>query len=560
MHDKKYFRFLILTVSAVLFCISLYLSAHADSYFDDDGYFVIQSDDFPDSSTFPYYNPFSFPVVSNNVSVPSGFHLAFYLVDTGFGGFSYPVHVQWFYMPDGDNLTAYRSGSVTYCECNGNLFYIENTCNSSGELSYYRNQTVGGLTTGRTTKITFFVPVTDNNGNIVRPESQVNFVLNTAFVGDNLQFNSVINSGDASSVKYYLFPASAPISGGSTSTVVSPTPSNQLTEEEKENFLLKGFKIITYGIDDLIIDLTSPDSSLYTTSSSRSSSLFNPDSYSVSFEYLGVSRLYPFDDSRISTSGSISIKDILSRHSGVYAYQQLKLVAVVDFNNRSFIASFDFNPSSINGGQPVAPNSLLPSADYPTFSDSNSPYKDLADYLKELAEIQNLNDKRNNNNLLSMLNAFPLGAKIAPGIEMGMKGALPELSAELDDLFDGLFDDFTVPKDEDVQRLLHEIEESREEIDVKFEWIDDVKTEVYYISSSILDAGDSPPYFSVVIPAHTLWRIERPFVLTVLDCSRIPSSTVSLVKNSITVFLSLSVVLYIWRTLPSTIGNVPKGD
>ena len=82
MYDKKYFRFLILTVSAVLLCISLHLSASASSsYYDNDGYLTFEVDGYNDS--FAYYNPSSVPVVPENFTgIPSGYQLVAYSVNS----------------------------------------------------------------------------------------------------------------------------------------------------------------------------------------------------------------------------------------------------------------------------------------------------------------------------------------------------------------------------------------------------------------------------------------------------------------------------------------------
>ena len=328
MYDKKYFRFLILTVSAVLLCISLHLSASASSsYYDNDGYLTFEVNGYND--TFAYYNPSSVPVVPDNFTgIPSGYQLVAYSVNSSSNRCS------WYYAdPSKIPFQCYlnNSGSLSFGNANSSLgisqlngFEIENNISSAGVLSYRGSGSFGSYSIGLNVRMTVFVPVINANGDIVRPEGQVNFVLNTAVINYRLVFNSSINSGDASSVSYYMFPASAPISGGSTSSIVSPTPQNQLTTQQQENFLLRGFKFVTYGIDDLIIDLSSSETSLSVSSSVRSSNVFNPDSYNLSYEYLGSGRLFPSGDSSITPSGSISIKDILGNHSGVYSYQQLK--------------------------------------------------------------------------------------------------------------------------------------------------------------------------------------------------------------------------------------------
>ena len=495
MTDKKYFRFLILTISAVLLCFSLHLSASADPFYNDDGYLTIEGSGYNSSWDRTITYPSNTPTVDNSVIIPDGYVLYATAVYTGS---SSTCRKFWIYYPlsaINDSHFAQLHNSST-SGWNPNLrgytdidFYvIRNSISSSGNYSFmefsssspaYQHSLQSGYF-----KFTIYYPVFDDDNNILRPASDVHFVLNTAFIGDKLSFNSSIDSGDSTSVSYYFFPASAPISGGSTSSVVSPTPVNQITEQQKLSFFDKGFQIVgqliqRYG--EVIESIGVPKVSLNTSISVRSSSLFNPDSYNVSYEYLGVGRLYSVNSTNVTPSGSISIKDILSRNSGVYAYQQLKLVAVCNLENRSFVATFDFNPSAINDGAPVAPNSLIPSASYPTFGNTQSDFKELADYLKDLYETQNMNDKRNNNNLLAMLTAIPW----AQFVGTGFSTQLPNLSFYLDSLFDSLFDKYTAPSDEDINILLNEINSERAEIRGKLSFVTDVKEEYLFIITTI---------------------------------------------------------------------------
>lgn len=559
MLDKKYFRFLILTISAVLLCISLHISASAYSYYDDDGYLTFENNDY--DTNYLYYRPLSAPVVSSSVEVPSGYQLVAYSVNSS------AKRSSWYYYPSTYNpMYCYQSSSGTIYIGQSSVsgitgFRITNDISNDGTLSYLNSGTFGSISIGLNTRLTAFIPCIDNIGNITRPENQVIFNLNTAFIGDNLTFNCTVNSGDASSVSYYFFPASAPISGGSTSSVVSPTPVNQITEQQKLSFFDKGFQIVgqliqRYG--EVIESIGVPKVSLNTSISVRSSSLFNPDSYNVSYEYLGVGRLFSVNSTNVTPSGSISIKDILSRNSGVYAYQQLKLVAVCTLENRSFVAAFDFNPSAINDGAPVAPNSLIPSASYPTFGNTQSDFKELADYLKDLYETQNMNDKRNNNNLLAMLTSIPW----AQFVGTGFSTQLPNLSFYLDSLFDSLFDKYTAPSDEDINILLNEINSERAEIRGKLSFVTDVKEEYLFIITTITaDNNDTPPDFHFNLPS--MWSGGQTIRVKLLSYEIATPEIMVIIKQIITVFLSLALLLHIWRTLPSTIGNMPassKGD
>ena len=566
--DNKYFRFLILTVCAVLFAFSLHLSASASPFYNDDGYLTIEGTNYNSSWDKTLIYPSNTPTVDNTVTIPDGYVLYATAVYTGS---SSTCRKFWIYYPlsainDSHFAQLHNASSSGW---NPNLrgytdidFYvIRNSISSSGNYSFmeftssnpaYQHSLQSGYF-----KFTIYYPVFDDDNNILRPVSDVQFVLNTAFIGDNLSFNCSINSGDASSVSYYFFPASAPISGGSSSSVVSPTPVNQITEEQRLSFFDRGFQVVgqliqRYG--EVIESIGVPKVSLNVSTSVRSSSVFNPDSYNVSYEFLGTGRLFTVGTSSITPSGSISIKDILSRNSGVYAYTQLKLVTVCTYNERSFIATFDFNPSAINDGAPVAPNSLIPSASYPTFGNTQSDFKELADYLKDLYETQNMNDKRNNSNLLAMLNAMPW----ANFVNTGFVNALPNLSFTLDHLFDSLFDKFTAPTQNQIDEMYAEVQAERIELRDKLAFVDDVKTEYYFVISTITaDNNSVPPDFEFSLPS--LWSGGQSIRCKLISYEIASPEIMSNIKQVITVFLSLSLLLHIWRTLPSTVGNMPKG-
>ena len=201
MYDKKYFRFLILTVSAVLLCFSLHISVSSDTFYDDDGYLTFENPSY--NSSFAYYNPSSSPVVPENFSgIPSGYVLCAYSVNSNSSRSS------WYYCdPAKIPFQCYlnSSGQISFGNSNSSLglsqlngFEIVNNISSSGVLSYRSSGSFGFYSFGLNTRLTVFYPVYNSSGDIVRPEGQVNFVLNTAVINYRLVFNSSINSGDAS--------------------------------------------------------------------------------------------------------------------------------------------------------------------------------------------------------------------------------------------------------------------------------------------------------------------------------------------------------------------------
>lgn len=553
--DKKYFRFLILTISAVFICISLHISASAVQY-DNDGNLVFTGSSFGTYEN--YANHSANIVVDSNHSVPSNYRLVAYYYVCGWSSRS---TCTWIYAPDTvTEMTAYldsqgrphwaNTPSSTPFYLLTNNFFSDNTqAFISTQSGSYSSQTLGV-----NSELTVLISAYDDNGIIVRPENQVNFVLNSAIIKNRLVANCFINSGDASHVDFYMFPASAPISGGSSSNIVPTTPQNQLTEEQKDSFLVRGFKDILYGIDDLIVDLSSPIVSLDVCYSSRSSNIFNPDSYNLSYEYLGKGVLFSSGSISGTPSVSISMSDILGYHTGVYSYQSLKLVAVCTYSNRSFIATYDFNPSAINNGAPVAPSSITPSDSYPTFDNPNSDFKELADYLKNLYETQNINNQTDLNNLLAGLGAMPW----ANFMSNGFINAMPNLSFTLDHLFDSLFDKFTAPTQDQIDEMYAEVQAERTELRDKLAFVDDVKTELYFVISTITaDNNSVPPNFRFTLPS--MWSGGQELRVSLVSYSIATPEVMANIKQVVTVFLSLSLLLHIWRTLPSTVGNMPKG-
>ena len=237
MIDKKYIRFLVLTISAVLFCISLHISASADTYYNNDGYLVAEGSSYNIAWDYTLSHPIDIPVVDSSVVIPSGYVLFGTAVYTYS---SNTVRKIWIYYPaDSTAPRFYNTSSTGYnyqvssVGLGYQFFTISNNVNSSGVYTFGSTSNTSTLQSG-SYKYTFFYPVLDENGNIIRPESMVNFTLNTAFISDRLLFNCSINSGDSTSVQYYMFPASAPISGGSTSNIVPLTPQIELTVQDKE--------------------------------------------------------------------------------------------------------------------------------------------------------------------------------------------------------------------------------------------------------------------------------------------------------------------------------------
>lgn len=544
----------------LILSLSAFASSRAASGFYYDGYYTLEDSRFVDTS---YYQPFSSPIVNDSVSIPDGYTLVAYYLDEGSGSPSFPYEAHYVYglASNAPFKLSAGSSSIYFSNRNGvsdSFFQIRNYIADDGTRTYFTSGNLGSMANSRIIRFTCFYDTIDSNGNINRPENQVNFTMNTAIIGYNLSVISQINSGDATSVTYYIFPASTAISGGSSSSVVSSTPVSELTEAQQQSFISRGFYAVGRLIDkmnDLITDISSPKVSLSTSSSTRSSGLFNPDSYGVSYEVLGSGRLFPSSGGGgISPTATLSLKDMISSHTGVYASSTLKLVAVVNTANTSFVATFDFAPASIVGGSPVPPTTLQGQVPYPDFDKPNSDFKDLADYLKQLLQAQTDNSARTNSNLIANLMSMPW----ADYVGTGFGSQLPNLSMYLDSLFDSLFDKYSAPSEEQINLLVNEVNEERAYLREKLAFVADVKSEVFFIQSTFISAGDSPRPFKVTLPDFMMGYTTSEHQEALVRYDLIDNNTRQVMHDVIIVFCTLAVVMHIWHTLPSTVGNMPR--
>ena len=172
MVDKKYFRFLILTISAVFLCISLHISASADTYYNNDGYLVAEGSNYNLAWDYTISHPNDVPVVDSSVVIPTGYVLfgtAIYTYSAN------TVRKLWIYYPSDSSDPVLRNTSVNGYNYSISLvgtgfqfFSISNTVNSSGVYTYGTSRYSDSIQSSNY-KYTFYYPVEDENGNIIRP-------------------------------------------------------------------------------------------------------------------------------------------------------------------------------------------------------------------------------------------------------------------------------------------------------------------------------------------------------------------------------------------------------
>lgn len=547
---KKLYLFILCMLLAIS---ALSLSVSADSYYDEDGYLTLVANSYNserDYTSITGFNPA--PVMPSNVSIPDGYRLVAFCVST-YSGCRY----HWYYAPsDSDPFECYLGSSGVAFDSSDqgfNFFILRDNVSSTGTLTYYSKDSTNHITEGWG-KVTLFVPVLDQSGDIVRPENQIHFTLNTVFDDQNLNlyFNASCNSSSDNPVSFYIFPSSVNITSGSQSTIISDTYVTEITPSQNDylNQIFGGKLIIgekyfdylnqsTFGVIPKIVFYDTVNSIKYGNS-------FDPDAFGVPYLSLGSKVLNSSDSLYLTQTFMLNVPSMDRSSQGVYLYNDLCIVAVVPFENRYFTARFDFSRSALKSNGISAPNKLTPPVNYTggTVSD----LQELADYLQYLFQTNDNNRLKQDNNVITYLQSIDWSGYMANGVASGMANFLPKLSAEFDTMLNGLFDDFFVP---DLDDIKDQVEADEEEFSDKFQWVHDIKAEIHFITTTPLSADDDEFVFHTNL---NKWGVGD---VTFFDSEWIDSSTRTALKTIISVFCTIALVFYIFKTLPSTLGNMP---
>lgn len=240
--------------------------------------------------------------------------------------------------------------------------------------------------------------------------------------------------------------------------------------------------------------------------------------------------------------------DNASANIPLYQYDNIGVIAVARFPNKIEVARFDFSRSQIMNSKhtPAVTHTPIDNIDSPTGIDT---LQDLADYLQYVYNTTNTNNYTIYNNQVADLQSIPWDSYITNGFANFM----PSLNAELRDLFGGLGDDWFTLDDADFSDLNDRQEDLDALIEYKFGWYTDFQDEVEYIHTTIIDSGNDMPDFSVNFNGKF-----GLYEVTIIDFSKVPYTVRDKVRDVISVFATLAVIMYIWRTIPSTIGNEPN--
>ncbi|MBO7733190.1 MAG: hypothetical protein J6S67_11570, partial [Methanobrevibacter sp.] len=495
-----------------------------------------------------YYNHVDFssdsPVISSPASVPSGYTLVGYASKGEISGSTNRSRAFYIFAPSG------TSSLQLYYRSNQDDFLITNSTLSGSSLYFVVNlftETNNGVTTSvlgssagtgshtsysfnQDWQITSFVSIVDQNGNVT-PIFQSEIGLSV--ISNNFHMDINVKPLVHNSIPYdvYLFPASLPVSEGTVSNIVSsPTYVSELSASQQLQIQNSPFADWldtwqqeynnTFGNIPVIARQIKFYAECQDTNFSTT---FDPASYNLPFVKI--------------MSGSIEQNllirnDVFSSQGGVYSLDPLCVVAVAHGSYGDSISRYDFSPSIFKYS--TAP---VPTSTHNTVTPQQQPVtdlQDLADYLKYLSTVNDGNDTIRDRNFIAMLGALPWSNFVGAGVGTGLTGWLPQLGLELDNIFGSLFDRWSNPSEEDLQELIDDLEDERAELRAKLAFVDDVKTEVLFVHSSILESGSTPPTFEV--PLSVFWSGgSTSDKVIIINFESIPANVISAIKDVITV-------------------------
>lgn len=234
---------------------------------------------------------------------------------------------------------------------------------------------------------------------------------------------------------------------------------------------------------------------------------------------------------------------------GIYDYNHVAIIALVTDGTTTKIFRHDFNVSDCYSCiDSNSNNGDIVQTDVPTPTNVND-FQSLADYLKEVSKNYNTNNIVNYNNFLNNLTAFPWANVVGTGVANGMLDFLPSLSGELDTIFSGLFDDYYVPDLSDIEA---QVDADEQAFSDKFQWVKDIKDEISFIITTPLQDNYGEFTFTTDLDK---WGVGE---ITIFDSEWISSDVRGTMKIVITTFCTIALLFYIFKTLPSTLGNMPS--
>lgn len=536
----------------ILYCIPVYASPSSGFYYNSEGYVTYQTSNFNSERNYSESLGFNPTLIHNsNTSIPFGYVQVAYYVYAG------PLYndIRAVYGNPSSNYVFILRGDQCYLETSesSSMYIIENRVDSSGNLTFRSNSSSSRVGSGYC-RISCLVDVYDSNGNLLSPIIDNGLIqMSTCGVSDGVSINIFQESHGGSlgsPVDVYLFPSDLPVDGGVVNNIItSPTYITELTPSEILGLQQNGFGNLLDTLQSNYNDYYDQyQGSWYSRGlpsihflaecqDTYTSTRFDPNSYGLPYALIDH-----FSSSKIF---KINRSDFIGG-SRVYAYDHLCILAVCHGENNDTIARYDFTPSLLSDGV-TPPSQIHDQSHY--IEPSVSDFQELADYLRYVIQVTDNNRDVEMRNQIAYLQSIPWSNYINAGVNSSLNGFLPRLSSEFDTMFNGLFTDFFVPDLEDIEA---QVDEDEEAFSDKFQWVHDIKAEVNFIVHTPLAADDDEFVFKATIQKYSIGEV------IFFDSEWIDGSTRTIVKRVITVFCTIALIVYIFKTLPSTLGNMPS--
>lgn len=476
-----------------------------------------------------------------------------------------------YYVPN-NNTSWLCRGEVN---SSGVLTNLDNFSASSGTIMFSLRKKADGTWDNFTTHASYNVggfgaiwcklPLVVSDGTTLSPSSVYPddlFTMSSLSTSDQKTILKVSYNGSSSSsfdVSFYACSADTYSSwwGSASADVASnsftnlPSSQSDGTSDNFSDFLDNFFsnRLPKYFGIDSTTRLTPITNSL-----TRRNTITSLPSPRVVIGYDKVSSILPAE-SVVNWSDWLNNRDM----GGVYASNDIVIVARINFvvsDNLStyYFCSQQFDLSSIVSSAYTPEELNTKTQPYVAPSDVSDLDK-LATYIRYLEVNNNVNDNIRYNNFVHYLEQnTPLF------VLQGLNGWLPSLSFELDSLFDGFSVNLSVPSSSDIASLQNQIDLSQAAFVEKFAWTAVITSEVDFVTSTVVAAGDTPPVISVDASYYSPSSSRNVDYgqIVLFDGTKISVDIVDKCKDIITVFCSLGLLFFIYKTLPSTIGRIPE--
>ena len=242
---------LYLTLLFVFLAISvLFVPASADTFYDNDGYFTITSQEYIDHPELDYRSSISSPVIENH-TIPSDYSIiakGCYINSSR----NYQ-EVYWIYnrssaAPFPISISSSNSTSYLYNGSGGGDFImIIDRVYSDSSVIYWNYITSNSCNISGI--CSFFVPLSDRStGDLIKPETWDPLVyFDVVGVSSGVECNIAPRSGSLGTpYDVYLFPSSVPVDGGTVSNII--TSSKYITELSASEYT----GLVNSGFGDLL--------------------------------------------------------------------------------------------------------------------------------------------------------------------------------------------------------------------------------------------------------------------------------------------------------------------